>query len=153
MSSNDRDALMMQIGAESSAWQDDVQRFDAAAAAKLGVNTTDLRCASLLMHGPLTAKELARAAGLTPGATTTVLDRLEAAKLARRQYDDADRRRVLMELTAAGRKKIDELWGPLVTDGMAMMRRYSTHDLELVRDFLQKVRAIQAAHIERVEAG
>lgn len=136
---------------ESSAWQEDVQRFDAAAAAKLEVNTTDLRCAYLLMQRSLSAKELAHATGLTPAAVTTVLDRLEAAKLARRRHDENDRRRVLMELTAAGRKKIDEIWGPLVEDGMAMMRRYSTRDLELVREFLKKVRAIQLAHIRRIE--
>ncbi|MBL8954155.1 MAG: MarR family transcriptional regulator [Myxococcaceae bacterium] len=142
---------MLEIGTESSAWQDDVQRFDAAAAEKLGVNTTDLRCASLLMHRALTAKELAQAAGLTPGATTTVLDRLEASKLARRRYDESDRRRVLMELTPAGKKRIDEIWGPLVRDGAAMMQRYSTRELELVRDFVKKVRAIQAQHIARIE--
>jgi DNA-binding MarR family transcriptional regulator len=62
------------------------------------------------MHRPLTAKELAQATGLTPGAVTTVLDRLEEAKLARRTYDENDRRRVSLELTATGRKKIDEIW-------------------------------------------
>lgn len=151
MSNDAREALMMEIGTESSAWQDDVQRFDAAAAEKLEVNTTDLRCAYMLMQRPLTAKELAQATGLTPGAVTTVLDRLEAAKLARRQYDENDRRRVLMEITAGGRNKIDALWGPMVKDGMAMMRRYSTQDLSLIRDFLKKVRAIQTTHLKRVE--
>jgi DNA-binding MarR family transcriptional regulator len=151
MSSDDREALMMEIGTESSAWQEDVQRFDAAAAAKLRVNTTDLRCAYLLMRHPLTAKELAKATGLTPGAVTTVLDRLETAKLARRRHDEKDRRRLLMELTTVGRKRIDEIWGPLVSDGMAMMRTYSSKDLERIRTFLKKVRAIQLEHIARIE--
>ena len=152
MSTRDREALMMEIGMESSGWQDDVQRFDAAAALRLKVHTTDLRCAYMLMQQPMTAKELAQATGLTPGAVTTVIDRMESAKLARRRHDDHDRRRVWVELSAGGRKKIDAIWGPLVRDGMAMMRRYSTKDLEGFRAFLRKVRAIQREHIGRIES-
>jgi len=146
-------ALMAAIGAESSAWQEDVQRFDAAAARHLGVNATDLRCAYLLMQRPMTAKELAGATGLTPGAVTTVLDRMEAAKLARRRHDDVDRRRLVVEVTAEARKKMEQIWGPLVADGMAMMRRHSSEELKLVLAFIEKVRAIQQAHIARLERG
>ncbi len=152
MSRKEREALMMEIGMESARWQEDVQRFDAAAAARLKVNGTDLRCAFLLMHGPpMTAKELAEATGLTPGAVTTVLDRMEAAGLARRRHDEADRRRVQVELTAEARRKINEIWGPMTVDGAALMRRYSTDELTLIRDFLKKVRAVQLAHIARIE--
>lgn len=146
-----RDELIAEIGMESARWQEDVQRFDAAAAARLKVNETDLRCAFLLSQRPLTAKELAEATGLTPGAVTTVLDRLESAGLARRRHDANDRRRVQVELTAEARRKIEELWGPMVADGLTMMRRYSVSDLELIREFIQKVRELQIAHTERIE--
>src|SRR5690348_15837413 len=109
---------MMEIGMESSAWQEDVQRFDAAAAERLGVNQTDLRCAYLITQRAMTAKELAEATGLTPGAVTTVLDRLESTGLARRRHDQQDRRRVLVELIAEAKRKIDEIWGPLLAEGL-----------------------------------
>jgi DNA-binding MarR family transcriptional regulator len=151
MSRENRDALMMEIGMESARWQEDVQRFDAAAADRLGVNGTDLRCAFLLMQHAMTAKELAGATGLTPGAVTTVIDRMESAGLARRRHDQADRRKLQVELTAEAMRKIDEIWGPLMVEGGAMMRRYSTAELQLLRDFLKKVRALQQTHIARLE--
>lgn len=151
LSREQKAALMAEIGGESSAWQEDVQRFDAAAARRLGVNTTDLRCAYLLMQRSMTAKELAEATGLTPGAVTTVLDRIESARLARRRRDPVDRRRLVVELTAEARRRVDEIWGPLVADGTTMMSRYTSEELELVRDFVKKVRAIQLTHIARIE--
>ena len=80
-------------------------RFDHAVADALGVNRTDMRCMDMLeREGPLPAGRLAEAAGLTSGAMTTALDRLERAGFVRRVRDREDRRRVLVELTPeAGR--------------------------------------------------
>jgi DNA-binding MarR family transcriptional regulator len=153
MSRQARESVIREIGSEASQWQEDVQRFDDAAARLLGVNRTDLRCGFLLTSRAMTAKDLADATGLTPGAVTTVIDRLEEAGLARRRADEADRRRVVVELTAQARHKFESIWGPLVTDGEAMMKRYTVADLEIVRDFLVRTREIQARHIARLEAG
>lgn len=56
----------------------------------------------------LTATELAGASRLTSGAMTNRIDRLEADGLVRRVADPRDRRRVLVQLTARGRKLIDQ---------------------------------------------
>ena len=62
--------------------------FDALAARRLGVNTTDLHCLNILeSRSGLTAGELALEAGLTSGAVTGVVDRLERAGYARRTAD------------------------------------------------------------------
>ena len=67
----------------------------------MGVNRTDGRCLDLLEHrGQMSAGELARASGLSTGAITAVIDRLEHAGYAQRVADPADRRRVLIEPTA-----------------------------------------------------
>src|SRR5260221_2200365 len=56
------------------------EEVDLAAAERLRVNRTDLRCMSVLfLGGPTTAKNLAAATRLTPGAFTTALDRLQRA--------------------------------------------------------------------------
>ncbi len=69
--------------------------FDEALAEHLGMNPTDLRCLELLVEEPgLTPGRLATAAGLTTGAITGVLDRLERGGFVARQADPADRRRV-----------------------------------------------------------
>ena len=49
----------------------------------------------LLQYGPMTAGKLAELSGLTTGAVTAVLDRLEKQNLVKRERDPADRRKVI----------------------------------------------------------
>src|SRR2546421_9645787 len=77
-----------------------------AAAAALGIHPTDMHAGEVLdREGPMTIGELARAVGLSPGAATALVDRLEQAGLARRVPDPANRRRVIVQPSddAAGR--------------------------------------------------
>ena len=72
--------------------------FHQAIADRLGLNITDHKCAGILMRsGPISAGELARRTGLTTGAITGVIDRLERAGFARRAPDATDRRKVMIE--------------------------------------------------------
>ena len=65
--------------------------FHQAVADRLGLNPTDHKCIDLLASaGSTTAGELAEATGLTTGAITGVIDRLEAAGFVRRE-DDPER--------------------------------------------------------------
>ncbi|WP_226900320.1 MarR family transcriptional regulator [Nonomuraea phyllanthi] len=69
-----------------------------AAAEAAGLNATDYHALNLLdLTGPLTSGELAVRAGLTTGATTRLIDRLERGGHARRVPDPADRRKVMVE--------------------------------------------------------
>lgn len=71
-------------------WTNDV-------AESLGVNSTDLMAGSYLYDvGPMTAGELAKATGLTTGAMTAAIDRLERAGFATREADVHDRRKVII---------------------------------------------------------
>src|SRR5215207_5351058 len=73
--------------------------FHAAIADRVGVSVTDMKCYSILRQaGPITAGELGERVGLTTGAITGVIDRLEHVGLARRVRDPHDRRRVVLEL-------------------------------------------------------
>ena len=54
--------------------------FDEALAEHLGLNPTDLRCLELVIADPgMTPSRLAELAGITSGAVTGVVDRLERA--------------------------------------------------------------------------
>lgn len=129
--------------------QDATDLIDELAARRLGINRTDLRCLSrLTARGPLIASELAAAAGLTGGATTTVIDRLERAGLANRVRDETDRRRVLVHLTAAAERAVQQIWGPILTDAEAELRRYSIAELELIETFLRRALRNQTQHAE-----
>src|SRR5437762_12908161 len=92
MSNHIRRELAVAIGRAVMAFQDATDEVDEAAARRLGLNRTDLRCLSVLwQRDGLGASELAEAAGLTRGAMTTVLDRLEASGYARRARSEERR--------------------------------------------------------------
>lgn len=64
----------------------------------LSIAPTDLLCMCLLrLHGPATPGWLAEMTGLTTGAVTGVVDRLERAGYAHREADPEDRRRVIVK--------------------------------------------------------
>jgi DNA-binding MarR family transcriptional regulator len=55
-----------------------------------------------------TVAELARQYSLEMSSVTRMLDRLEGKGLVRRERDTADRRKIFIRMTAAGRKKLAE---------------------------------------------
>src|ERR671924_373620 len=96
----DREAVQEEFSAAIRAYQTSNDNWDQAMSDHYGINRTDARCIDLIdQAGGMTAGELARAAGLTTGAVTAVIDRLERAGLARRVRDEGDRRRVRIEVT------------------------------------------------------
>ena len=147
----DRKALEDALGAAVRAYQTAVDNFDQAVADHVGINRTDARCLDLVdQAGGMTAGELARAAGLTSGAVTAVVDRLESAGFARRVPDPTDRRRVRVEVT-------DKLWethgpllGPMLEEGQALRDDFTDEELARFTEFLQRVIELQARHTERV---
>ena len=154
MASAEHDQLVGEVAREIAEFQAATDLVDEAIAARLGVNRTDLRCLGLLsIRGPLTAGQLAQASGLSPGATTTALDRLERAGYARRIRDVADRRSVLVELTPTAQRHLEECYGPIGQEGQARLTRYSDAELAFLRAFLAEGRAFQERHAERVRQG
>ena len=126
---------------------------DQAVADYLGLNRTDSRCLDIIERlDGVTAGRLAAESGLSTGAVTTVLDRLERAGFARRVQDPDDRRRVLVELTPAARARLDELYGPLDEDLARQRDGYSTEEACLVRDFMREARRLNEAHAARIRA-
>ena len=126
---------------------------DQAIADYHGINRTDARCLDIIERlGGITAGRLARESGLSTGAVTTVLDRLERAGLARRTSDPGDRRRVLVEMTPAAREANEELDRPLVEAASEQLLRYSEEELVLLRDFHRTSRALTEAHAERIRS-
>src|SRR5215218_8624580 len=113
--------------------------FDNLAAERLGVNRTDLHCLNTVENaGGLTAGELARETGLTTGAVTGVIDRLERAGYARRVPDPEDRRRVKVDVTPKFYARADQIWGPLAADWQARLsERFTAEELERVIEFLR----------------
>lgn len=135
------------------AHQNAVDEMDEAVAAFLGINRTDGRCLDVIdRRGTVGAGELAAATGLSTGATTTALDRLERAGLVRRVRDAGDRRRVLVELTGEARRRIAQVFDPVAAEGAGLLAGYAPAELAAVRRFLEDDTAFQRRQAARVRA-
>ena len=85
----------------------------------------------------LTAGELAAAVGLSPGAVTTALDRLEDRGFVSRTRDPDDRRRVTLQLTPEANRLAWEAYGPLGELGRPVIESLSDRELAAVIRFLR----------------
>jgi DNA-binding MarR family transcriptional regulator len=122
------------------------------AADRLGISPMDLRYLNAIENaGGLTAGELAREVGVTTGAVTGVLDRLEKVGYARRASDPADRRRVQVTVTARFRDRAGSIWGPLAADWQRRIAaRFTAAELETIARFLELTGEIGAEHRDRL---
>ncbi len=148
--SRSRQAAIQDAGVALQRYQRSVQAFDDAVARMLKVGPADLRCLDWLSEGPRTAGELAVAAGLRPAATTTLIDRLSERGFVRRVPSPDDRRRVLVELTEEGRRRIWEAYGPLVEEGQSVFDGVTIEQLDTLRGLLDAMTAMTDQHRARV---
>jgi DNA-binding MarR family transcriptional regulator len=151
MSSDERDRVVEALGEAIRAYQNALDKADDAVAEILGINRTDARALDIVdQHGRITAGQLAVEAGLTTGAVTAVIDRLERAGLIRRVRDAEDRRKVWLEVTPAASEAMGELFAPMLAEANRAMERYSTRELARITDFVQMAGELTDAHIDRL---
>ena len=97
-------------------------------------------------HGPQTAGQLAELTGLTTGAITGLVDRLEKVGFVRRDRDPSDRRKVVIHPVL---EKMETEIAPLFTSmGAAMedlLSRYSDPELAIIQDFVSRSIAVLQA--------
>ena len=71
--------------------------FAKIVAERAGISSADMECIDFVnVEGRMTAGRLAELSGLTTGAITGVVDRLEKVGLVRRERDESDRRKVFI---------------------------------------------------------
>jgi DNA-binding MarR family transcriptional regulator len=155
MSRNSKEEL---IGRLISAYRSNTSQegaFDSLAAAKLGISPSDLRCLDLVQaHDGMTAGELASASGLTTGAVTAVIDRLESAGFVRRVRDEDDRRKVNVEVTPRHYAEAGKIWKPLMDDWMKTLSgRFTTQELQTIIAFLESATELGERHAKRIAPG
>jgi DNA-binding MarR family transcriptional regulator len=151
--SSDKRALFGQLVAEVRRAQAATARFDRVVAEVAGLNLTDMGCLDILgQEGPLTAGQLAERTGLSSGAMTTAVDRLESAGFARRTRDAGDRRRVVVVLTDKV-NSLNQYYDEHVELGERLYREYSAAQMRLLLGFVRQGRELderRAADLELV---
>jgi DNA-binding MarR family transcriptional regulator len=117
-----------------------VDRLDEVAARIFGLNRTDLRALEIISRfGRLAPTELARRLGFTTGGVTTVLDRLETAGYVRRQRDQTDRRRLVVEVTDLTRRQERAVFGEIMAGVTAeLMKSFSAAEVVAITGFLER---------------
>jgi DNA-binding MarR family transcriptional regulator len=144
--------LVKQVNRDAREYGISTVLFRHAVGEILGVNVTDMECLALIFFkGLATPSELARHTGLTSGATTAMLDRLEKAHLIERRPNPQDRRGTLIVLSnerteelssvfASGREAIDRLTSS-----------YSEKELRLLSDYLSRLTTLWEEEREKLQ--
>jgi DNA-binding MarR family transcriptional regulator len=114
--------------------------FGQTIAIRLGLSESDIDALELLIDtGAATAGKLSEVMGLTTGAVTRVVDRLEQAGYVRRVTDPADRRRVVIEVVPERVATIESLLDSLERAAAQEVDRYSPEQLATISDFLSRM--------------
>ena len=107
--------------------------FSMASAERMGLNLTDMIGLSLLEEaGPITHGELATLIGLSGGAVTGLVDRLERMGLVRRERDANDRRRVLLHVDRERAGEIGSIFAPMQAASRENLRQFTGDELEVI---------------------
>jgi len=104
----------------------------------IGLGVSDLRAWDLLLRdGPITAGEFASLTGLTPGAVTGLINRLEQAGAVRRRVDPEDRRKVIIEVARSLRAGPNAAYFQSFKSGIQrVFTHYTDAELIRIREFL-----------------
>jgi DNA-binding MarR family transcriptional regulator len=115
---------------------DAVGLYGQASAAAAGLHPTEwLALSALDLDGRMTSGDLAARCGLTTGAGTRLIDRLERAGHVQRLADPADRRRVLIERLPKSSVDVEEIVGPARRLVGEVFARYTPEQLETLFDY------------------
>lgn len=125
--------------------------FHQAVADVLGLHVTDHKCLDLVYRfGAMPAGRLAELTGLTTGAVTGIIDRLEKAGYVRRANDPKDRRRTIVEPTRNKKleRSLETIFAPLSDRMHKLMSSYSDNELAFLFDVLTK--SLEQSHDELI---
>ncbi|TVT50081.1 MarR family transcriptional regulator [Amycolatopsis rhizosphaerae] len=135
-------------------WVNAISQLNRLIAERMGVTASDLDCLHVLnQQGPATAAELARRVGLTAGAVSRMIDRLDAAGCIKRTSDPLDRRRVLIEPTSDGLSRIAAYYDGLTArahDDLAVFRK---EELDALLQFVERSQRSALGELSRLRHG
>jgi MarR family transcriptional regulator, organic hydroperoxide resistance regulator len=112
-------------------------------AQEAGLNATDAECLDYLMEmGPSTAGALVKATGLTTGAVTSLIDRLERGGFVKRTADPNDRRKVIVSLLPDRKAGISARYAKLSAAVQRQLSSFTKKELLLLIGHTRALTAI-----------
>ena len=126
--------------------------FRHAISERVGLNPTDMESLRLLfLNGVATPSELARHTGLTSGATTAMLDRLEKAGLIERRPNPNDRRGTLIVPSKSAGEKAASWFESARKAQDELISSYSEKELEIIADVFERFAKLWEQEREKVQ--
>jgi DNA-binding MarR family transcriptional regulator len=126
-----------------------------AIAQSVGLNATDTKCIELILGGPddgTTAGWLSQRSGLTTGAVTHILDRLEKRGFIERMRDSTDRRKVFVRIRPERLKPLFPKYEAVGKAYIALAEQYDDLALELICGYLERVSEISQRELAQIIA-
>jgi DNA-binding MarR family transcriptional regulator len=118
----------------------------------VGLNATDMECLRFLfLKGVSTPSKLARQTGLTSGATTAMLDRLEKAGLIERKPNPDDRRGTLIVPAKSSAEKAASWFESARKAQDELISSYSEKELEIIVDVFERFAKLWEQEREKVQ--
>ena len=124
-----------------------------ALAQTVGLNATDTKCMDLILRGPnglVTAGRLADMTGLTTGAITHILDRLEKHGFIERVRDTEDRRNVFVRVQPESLEPVAPKYEAIGKAYLSLVEEYSDRDLQLICEYLEKTSELSQRELARI---
>lgn len=121
--------------------------FHQAVAERLGLAPADHKCLDLLRErGTMTGSDLAAITGLTSGAITGVVTRLERAGYLRRAPDAHDGRKQILHPVKERLRNIGAIFDPIRNDVCAVLANFDRHQLTAIVEFLTRSTELAYRH-------
>ncbi|WP_207892957.1 MarR family winged helix-turn-helix transcriptional regulator [Micromonospora sp. MW-13] len=119
-------------------WVQQLIRMNTLVATDLGLIPTDLHCLHVLQQdGPMTTGKLGEHVGLSAGAASRMIDRLESAGFVTRARDVADRRKVTVATTPAGLERAGTAYGGLTERTRRDLASFTSDELQVIIRFVE----------------
>jgi DNA-binding MarR family transcriptional regulator len=149
----DNSALVTQVIRGGREYSIGTVLFHQAVGQRLGINVTDMKCLDIMiLRGSMTPTELAQHTGLSSGATTAMIDRLEKAGIIERRPHPSDRRATNLALTKAAMRKLPQLFQSLAHAMEALASGYSEAELAVLADFFAKAAVIWEKERQKIRS-
>jgi DNA-binding MarR family transcriptional regulator len=117
-----------------------------------GLNATDMECLRLLFLKSISSpSELARLTGLTSGATTAMLDRLEKAGLIERSSNPDDRRGTLISPAKSSAEKAAAWFESARKAQDELISSLSEKELEIIADVFERFAKLWEQEREKIQ--
>ena len=120
-----------------------------------GLNATDTKCIDLVLRAPdamLTAGQIAELSGLTTGAVTHILNRLEARGFVERLRDTHDRRKVFVRVREESLASLTPRYEAIGRSFMNLVEQYGDRDLRLICEYMEKVAEVSERELAALVA-